>query len=288
MISRNPLGSIVIAAHNEASVILRCLDALAPLAADGSATIIVVCNGCTDNTAALARGRSGVTVLELSTASKAGALRAGDLAASPGPRIYLDADVVMTSRGALAVFEALARGGVLAARPPVTFDTAGAQWPVRGWYRVRAQLSSIQGALWGAGTYGLSVEGRSRFGEFPDLVSDDLFIDSLFGEDERLIAPTDPVVVRTPRRSSDLLKIMQRKYRTQGDVPMPSTPGAPEPVLFSSAQRAQLAEVRSIVVRHPRQILDVAVYVLMVAIARAQARNAPQTTAWERDESSRV
>jgi len=285
---RKPVGSIVIAAHNEASVILRCLDALAPLAANGSATIIVVCNGCTDDTAALARSRSGVTVLELGIASKAGALRAGDLAACPGPRIYLDADVVMTSQGALDVFAALGRPGAFAARPPVVFDVTGAQWPVRSWYRVRGQLSSVREALWGAGTYGLSVQGRARFEEFPDLVSDDLFIDSLFGEDERLIAPTDPVVVRTPRRSSDLINILQRKYRTQSDVPRAVASGAQESILLSSSQRLQLAEMRSIVGKHPRHVFDVAVYMLMVAIARVHAKNARPGTVWERDESSRT
>ena len=88
-----PQGSVIIPAHNEAAVIARTLAPLAPLAAAGQLEVIVACNGCTDHTAAIARGFDGVTVLELGQSSKAAALNAGDAAASHWPRLYLDADV---------------------------------------------------------------------------------------------------------------------------------------------------------------------------------------------------
>ena len=143
-------ASIVIAAHNESAVISRCLDALRDVIAGGTVQVIVVCNGCNDDTARIARSHAGVTVLELAVASKVAALRAGDRIAPTGPRIYLDADVVMTSRAALAVVEALRPGRALAARPPIHFDSTGAGWAVRRWYVVRERLPSIRTALWGA------------------------------------------------------------------------------------------------------------------------------------------
>jgi glycosyltransferase involved in cell wall biosynthesis len=277
-----PLGAVVIPAHNESAVIGRCLDALQPLVDDGRIQVIVACNGCVDDTAAVARRRAGVVVVELATASKAAALRAGDRMAVPGPRIYLDADVVMSATAALAVMGALGHGDALAARPPIHFETFGAHWLVRAWYSVRVRLPSIRAALWGAGTYALSVEGRARFGEFPDIVSDDLFIDSLFSERETLIVDTDPVVVHTPRRTAHLLGILTRTYRTQDDV---ERKGGGGPV--SQGQRGQLRDLVDLVVRRPRFVVAAVAYIALIALARARAKLGGKSRQWERDESSR-
>ena len=279
-----PPFSIIIAAHNEADVIGRCLDSLAAVAVDGSAHVIVVCNGCVDSTADFARGRPGVTVVELSTASKTAALRAGDREAVGGPRLYLDADVVMTASAARAVARVLREGKTLAARPPTHFDTTHASWPVRRWYEIRQQLPSISTALWGSGTYALSVAGRELFDEFPDIVSDDLFIDQLIAADERVIVDTDPVTVHTPRRLADLLRILNRSYRTQHEV---GTGTAASPRV-SSGQRSQITDLQNLLRRRPSQLMSVLVYMAVIAAARLRARFVAPSVAWERDNSSRV
>ncbi|MCY7288000.1 MAG: glycosyltransferase, partial [Cryobacterium sp.] len=138
-----PLGAIIIAAHNEETVVARCLAALSPVLESGAAQVIVVCNGCVDDTAVIARRFDSVEVVEVEVASKVGALRTGDQLAVPGPRIYLDADVVMTGAAAMAVLRILSTGGTLAVRPPISFDSTGASWPVRRWYEVRERLPSI-------------------------------------------------------------------------------------------------------------------------------------------------
>lgn len=280
-----PSASIIIAAHNESAVIARCLDALRPLLDAGSTQVVVACNGCTDDTADIARSRRGVTVLELKAASKVAALRAGDDVAVSGPRIYLDADITMTARAARAVLGALSHGAALAARPPIFFDTEGASWAVRRWYLVRGRLPSLRNVLWGAGTYALSEPGRARFREFPDIVSDDLFIDSLFTEGERIVVPTDPVVVRTPRRCGDLLKILRRSYRTQTDV------GLARGNVISAGQTSQLRDLLDLLRGDPARVADVVIYVTFIGLARISAVftrfTAPSGT-WERDNSSRI
>jgi glycosyltransferase involved in cell wall biosynthesis len=278
-----PLGSIVIAAHNEAAVIARCIEGLRPVLESGIVQVIVVCNGCTDETADIACQFDGVEVIELAVASKTAALRAGDRAAVAGPRIYLDADIVMTARAALAVMGALGGSRVLAARPPIRFESTGAQWSVRRWYSIRERLPSIGKVLWGAGTYALSVEGRDRFTEFPDIVSDDLFIDSLFSEPEIAIVDTDPVVVRTPRTRGDLLKILVRTYRSQHDVAHRDHQGTVSP-----GQRGQLRDILALVKHQPRLIPAAIGYVTLIAAARVQARVKPASASWGRDNSSRV
>jgi glycosyltransferase involved in cell wall biosynthesis len=278
MIEPRGSGFVIIAAHNEETVIERCLDSLREAIAAG-VRVAVVCNGCTDRTADLARGHSGVAVLELGVASKAAALRAGDTLVNGGARIYLDADVVMTSRAVLDVLAALQDDHALVGRPPVRFDYANAGFLVRRWYAVRERLPSIQGALWGAGCYALSDTGRARFGQFPDLVSDDLFIDSLFARDERLIVATDPVVARTPRAVADLVRILQRSYRTQREVHAAGHG-------VSAAQRGQLHDIVGLLRRRPGQSGDVLVYVAIVVFSRLRARRAGPAQ-WERDQSSR-
>jgi len=271
-------GTVIIAAHNEEAVIGRGLTSLARALADG-VRVVVVCNGCSDGTAGVARGHPGVTVIELDTASKAAALRAGDRVAAPGPRVYLDADVVMTSRAVVDVLHALADGPALAGRPPSLFDYADADGLVRRWYSIRERLPSIQGTLWGAGAYALAPAGRARFEEFPDILSDDLFIDSLFAEHETAIIDTDPVIVRTPRRTADLVRVLKRSYRTQHEVPSGDA-------LVSDGQRGQLGDLVRLLRARPSELPNAVVYATTIVFARIAAR-VSQGARWERDTSSR-
>src|SRR5580704_6736168 len=97
------MTSIVIAAHNEAAVIGRCLDAVLADAAPGEFDVTVVANGCTDDTAQVAAARSRVRVVDLPSAGKVPALNAGDAVAVGYPRIYLDADIVIPAIGVRAL-----------------------------------------------------------------------------------------------------------------------------------------------------------------------------------------
>ncbi len=66
VIVQSPLGSVVIPAHDEAAVIGRCLDALFTGFEPGELDVVVVCNGCTDDTASAARASGHpVRVVEL-------------------------------------------------------------------------------------------------------------------------------------------------------------------------------------------------------------------------------
>ena len=71
--------SVIIPAHNEEVVITRCLQALLEDAPIDAMEVFVVCNGCTDRTAELARAQGyPVQVIEIPEASKVAALNAGD------------------------------------------------------------------------------------------------------------------------------------------------------------------------------------------------------------------
>lgn len=290
MIPRSPLGSVVIPAHDEAAAIGRCLDGLFAGFQPGELDVVVVCNGCSDETAALARSSGHpVRVIELGAASKPAALRMGDLALSAFPRLYVDADVLLPGPAARLVLERL-RSGALAARPPVRYETSGASGPVRSYYRARSQVPAVLGSLWGAGVYGLSAAGRSRFGSFPDVVADDLWVDRLFSAEEVEIVDTVPVVVRVPRRSRDLVRVLGRTYRGKWErSPADPGDGAPETVMST------LRDLGRVCLAGPAATRDAATYAafaagarLTLALPHRTAASSPAGERWERDDSSRA
>jgi glycosyltransferase involved in cell wall biosynthesis len=281
--ARPPLGSVVIPAHNESTAIRRCLDALFAGMAPGELDVVVVCNGCVDDTSALAWSSGHpVRVIELEAASKPAALRAGDEVARALPRIYLDADVMLHGSAARALLERL-RAGAVAARPPLHYASSASSAPVRSYYRARSQVPSLLGSLWGAGVYGLSEAGRSRFDAFPDVVADDLWVDRQFAPHEIEIVECAPVEVAVPRRARDLLRVLRRTYRGKAETAdVDPHDRARETTLSTMRQLRRLAAA------NPRAALDAATYAAFVVGARL-ALAAPLTASrWERDESSRT
>ena len=289
MSSGTPLASVVIPAHNEGGVISRCLDELLTGIEPGALDVVVVCNGCEDDTAARARSfRHDIRVLELGQASKAAALRAGDVAALTFPRLYLDADVVLPGASALAVIERL-NAGAVAARPPAAYDSSRSSPLVRSYYRARARMPAVLSSLWGAGVYGLSATGRSRFDEFPMLTADDLWIDRQFAPEEVQIVDCTPVVVAVPRRARDLVHTLRRTYR--GKVENRPEHGVDERArgITSSA----LGDLRRIAASGPASAIDAAVYAGFaiggrLRLALSHRVGASHAAGWERDDSSRA
>lgn len=284
------LGSVVIPAHNEAAVIRRCLDALFSGIEAHTLDVVVVCNGCHDETAALAR-LSGhpLRVIELGTASKAAALREGDAAALAFPRLYLDADVVLPGPSARRVLERL-RDGALAARPPIRYDSSRSSAVVRSYYRARSRVPAVLRSLWGAGIYGLSAAGRDRFDAFPDIVADDLWLDRQFTPEEIEIVDCPPVVVAVPRRARDLVRILRRTYKGKVENRPPSGRDERARAITNSALR----DLRRQAADGLGSAIDAFTYAVFAAGARLTLVLVPATLdtvdrgVWERDESSRA
>lgn len=278
-------GSVVIPAHNEAAVIGRCLAALLDGVPDGALDVLVVCNGCTDDTADVARATGlPVRVLEIGEASKITALRVADAVPPVFPRLYLDADVVLSGKAALTVLDRLASPGMLAARPPLAYDTTACSRPVRRYYAARVLVPGLLGRLWGAGVYGLSMPGRARFGSWPDVVADDLFVDSLFGDDEIEIVPTDPVLVSVPRTARDLLAVLRRGARAKTETRQDGDGAASR---LRHPLSATLRGLAGTAVRRPTMVLDVGVYAAF-ALGGRVLRSVGGSSRWERDTSSRT
>lgn len=276
-------GTVIIPAHNEAATIGRTLTSLGPAAETAELHVIVVCNGCTDDTAVRARAHPGVQVIEIAEASKTAALNEGDRAATTWPRLYLDADIECPSNTALAVLEQLSDGATLAASPAARYDTVGATRLVRRYYRARSRISRPDRSLWGAGAYGLSEVGHARFGEFPQVSGDDLFVDGQFRPNEKRIVPTEPAIVRTPRTFRDLVGVQRRT--AAGNSAYFRSPLSD--LGFTTDSTTSTAATLLRTVRGPVSAADALVYA-MVAIAGRVGRRGRGSHEWQRDESSRV
>ncbi len=165
--------SVIVPAHNEAGVIgptLAALEASTGVEAD----VVVVCNGCTDNTADLARA-AGVRVIETPVGSKAGALELGRVDTAEGHRIYLDADIVVSPDALASVVDALDTPGIEGAAPQIRLELpVNASRPMAAYADVWRQAPYFSSGLIGSGFFGLTAEAQRRIGPWPSLIADDM------------------------------------------------------------------------------------------------------------------
>jgi glycosyltransferase involved in cell wall biosynthesis len=204
------MPSVVIPAHNEANVIQRCLESLLSQIRPDDLDIVVVCNGCSDDTADIARAFGGIRVLQTPIASKSHALNMGDQAVSSFPRLYLDADVELENGAVSALFAGL-EGETHAVSPAPRFQLKRSSLLVRMFYRAwRSTPFYNRSMIGGSGAYALTASGRSRFKAFPDIISDDGFVRLQFRSDERRVVDGAVSVVHCPRDMKSLLRMMTR------------------------------------------------------------------------------
>jgi colanic acid/amylovoran biosynthesis glycosyltransferase len=270
--------SVVVPAHNEEAVIGRCLSSLLTGAQDGEFEIVVVCNGCHDGTAEVARRAAPqATVLELPVASKIAALNAGDEHAKRFPRFYVDADLELSAAAIRQVAAALTQNGVLCAAPKPSFDLEDCPWAIRAFYNIWLGTPYHAQERVG-GVYALSEEGRSRFDVFPELTADDQFVQQLFERSERRAVQEARFIVRPPRNLRGLLKTRTRTYRGNRELALSGLArAAPPPSGAKSALRRA---------RQPREFPAVALYVTVNLLAKGLARRSFHSR-WERDDSAR-
>lgn len=273
-----PAPSVIIAAHNEEAVIESCLDALQAQEGLQGIEIVVSANGCTDRTSELA-ARPGVIVIDRPEPGKASALNAGEMAAAWFPRFYLDADIT-PPKFALASLAALLEGdgGALVAVPRRRLETGGCPLLVRGYFAINERLPAFRSGLFGRGLIGVSVAGRERFAAFPELVADDLFLDSQFADNERAVADDVEVVVHAPRATAALLRRLVRVRRGNAEMR--------EHLRGVARPSDRWAWWREVVAPHPSLIFAAVPYVALTLLADLLARR-PSAEAWGQDTSTR-
>lgn len=252
--TKTPRLSVIIPAHDEAGRIGPCLRAL--FAGDpvpGGAEVIVVANGCRDATVAEARAAQGdagdwhLSVLDLPRPGKTGALAAGEAQARGAILAYLDADVVVSPPLCAAIATALDRPDPAYASGRVTIPDPASRIS-RLYARFYREVPFFHHGVPGCGLFAMTRAGRARWGDWPEIISDDTFARLMFTPHERHALPARyrwPVVegwaalVRVRRRQDAGVAEIARLYPalTANDDPRPGARAR----LLRAALRAPLA-----------------------------------------------
>lgn len=278
------IASVVIPAHNEAGTIGRSLTALRRGVHEDDLDVVVVCNGCTDTTAAVARAADPLArVIEITQPSKAEAMRVGASVSTVFPRVHLDADVELSGTSLRALLQPLSEPGVMATAPERHLPRDGCSVLVRWYYDVWEELPNVRAGLFGRGAVALAEQAQGRVARNPDLLNDDLVMSDAFSGRERRVVPGAIAVIRPPRNVRDLVR---RRIRVATGNVQASRAGARR-----ASSRTTLRPLARMALRRPVLAPRVAVFVTVNAVARLAARRAVQAgdfTTWQRDESSRA
>lgn len=193
--------SVIVPASNEERYLGACLGSVLNQTLDpascGGAEIIVSANACRDGTVALAEGFAGraaargwdLVVLDSPAPGKPGALNRADAAARGDMRVYLDADVVMDPDLLAALVTALDTPAPRYASGRLRV-TRARSWVTRRFASVWVRLPFMTHGVPGAGLFAVNAAGRARWGEFPDIISDDTYVRLQFAPPERIgVAP---------------------------------------------------------------------------------------------------
>lgn len=186
--------SIIIPASNEAGYIGACLDAVLEQDHEGDVQVVVVANGCTDDTPALACAKAdafsargwALRVETLGPIGKVGALNHGDGCAIHAARLYLDADVRMGPRLLSGLAAALDASGAVYAGGRLVVAPAASRFS-RAYGRFWSRLPFMSEGVTGAGLFAVNADGRARWGLFPPVISDDSFARLQFTPAERVL-----------------------------------------------------------------------------------------------------
>lgn len=276
------MPSIIIPAHNESAVIEKCLSVFIEKIMAPDFEVIVVCNGCIDDTALITRKLSDQFIcIETEVASKTHAINLGEKAANFFPRIYLDADIILSIKSVNALCGGF-NSGYLAMSLMPKMNMKESSWPVRAYYDIWLSLPYCKEGMMGAGIYALSKEGRERFKEFPNIIADDGFVRCMFMAHERGVVSEQYAIVNAPKTLKGLIKIKTRSrfggYELQDKYPE----------LMKNEKKDYSLAIRNMVLNFeiwPK--LFVYVFVNFITRLRAKLQYKKKHYIWERDETSR-
>jgi len=219
--------SVLIPANNEEAQIADCL--LAVFASVGVAygskpEVVVMANGCSDRTATIAHGLIdeasangwNMQVLDIPEGGKLNALNLGDDVAGFDARIYLDADVIISPDLVAQVGMELDQAKPVYASGTLVVSECRT-WVSRAYRRIYLQVPFITLGVPGCGLFAVNAAGRKRWGQFPDIISDDTFVRLQFTGKERVAVPasyTWPIV----EGFANLVKVRRRQDKGVAEI----------------------------------------------------------------------
>jgi glycosyltransferase involved in cell wall biosynthesis len=276
-----PLGTILIPAFNEGAVIAQTLSGLRNKMATRLFRIVVIANGCTDDTADRARlAAPEAIVIDTAIPGKTNALNLGLChVIADRPVIFLDADLDVALSDLIALIQPLTSGQAMAACGQMNVDTTGCAKIVQSYYKAWPLNPYFARGKFG-GMFALSVEGVRRVFPLPQVTADDEFIRRAFLDSEVAFVEAAAFTARAPRDLATLIRVRRRSLRGARAV---ATTG------IADRKSNSLGTMLANAARQPALWPGMAVFIAVMTVVRIQlAFETPAvSTTWERDATRR-
>lgn len=278
------MATVIVPAHNEASVIEDCLNSIINQA--GIDHIIVACNGCTDNTVDIVKSNfPDVVCLDIKQPSKTNALNiAGEKAEELGvtyPIFYIDADTQLSENAIQHITQKMNNSQTHLAAPTPIIDTSNSSWLVQTYYKVWLNLPYIKEGVIATCSFIVSEEGRKRFDKFADVIGDDGFIRCHFKNKEIANIEGTEIYIRAPKDIFSLIKIKTRARL--GNMELIAKKKCP---IMETKHYGNVMQKRLL----SKDFLPTSIYILIALIIRVRAYiqfKQINNYQWEKDTTSR-
>lgn len=217
------MTSIVIPAHNEVKLIKKTLTCVLADQQLSHCHIIIVCNGCTDNTfplllefvkenkSRLEQRNILITVIDEIKASKTNAINIGIAQVKVFPVVLLDADILIHGADIMRLLNEL-NEKVIAASPKLQYCFSNSSWLVRAYYAVAScSFYNMKHRL--SNVIALSEAAVKKIGKLPNIIADDEYIRRMLDTNEYTIAQTISFDFICPKDVKNLLAVLVRVER---------------------------------------------------------------------------
>ena len=274
----NKPTAVIIPAFNEEAMIVGTLKSLLSGAGQGEFEVTVVCNGCHDKTAQLARAAfAEVDVIELSEASKTVAINAGLRSVSSSKIILLDADIRISTDACRLLEAALDEPGTDAAIGCMEINDRHCSKLVRAFYRVWETHPYLRNGKFAA-AFAIKKEAIEGIGELPDVIADDTYICRKIPKNNIAVVDGVSFTANVPRNLSTLIRVRSRVHR--GNLQLRRI--ALEPTTAATGEKLEFLRL---ILWKPSLWAAVPVYLAVIVASRILALK--QKSGWERDATTR-
>lgn len=278
------MATVIVPAHNEASVIEDCLNSI--VNQSGIEHIIVPCNGCTDNTVEIVKNSfPNVICLDIEKPSKTNALNVAEAKAqelgTTYPLFYIDADTQLSENCIPHISNAMANGEVLLSAPTPIINTDKSSWLVKTYYKVWTRLPYIKEGVIATCSFIVSEEGRERFDKFADVIGDDGFIRCHFKNKEIANIEGAEIYITAPRDIYSLIKIKTRARLGNMELIARKKCPVQEAKHYGNVMKSRLLS---------KEFIPTTTYILIALVIRLRAKmqfKKLDSYQWEKDTSSR-
>ncbi len=277
--------SIVIPAYNEATLIAATLSNILADNVLKDCSIVVVCNGCIDNSldvltnfkqthelSLTTRNISFITINE-TKASKTHALNVGVSATSADVTILLDADILVSGSDLCALANRLIENDLKALSPQVCFDVEKSNRLVKAYYEVERN-SHYNTHLRLSNVIALSAICVDKVFPIPDVIADDEYIRRSLADNEYAIDKDTSFSFIAPKTLASVASVLARVER--GNMQLN------EMSLHSSSMTSGAVE--------KARLFSSVIFILTKVLAKIRARVEYYGSAkneWHRDQSTR-